>query len=279
MPDESRTVCYDQVLGIEAYHLQGVVQKFPNHFHEYYVIGFIESGGRHLWCGGQEYDISAGDLVLFNPHDCHCCAPVSGEPLDYRAVNIPPDVMCRAAREITGREQPPRFTRNLLPQSELMHALRALYDALVRDAPALEKQEAFYYLLEPLLSGCTLPPAGVEPPPAQNSQIQMLCAYMEQHYADSITLDSLVSMTDFGKSYLLRLFARQVGVSPYRYLQNIRLSRAKELLEQGVPPADAACLTDYADQSHFTHYFKEFIGLTPGQYQKIFTGNDMQKER
>ena len=142
MPDESRTVCYDQVLGIEAYHLQGVVQKFPNHFHEYYVIGFIESGGRHLWCGGQEYDISAGDLVLFNPHDCHCCAPVSGEPLDYRAVNIPPDVMCRAAREITGREQPPRFTRNLLPQSELMHALRALYDALVRDAPALEKQEA-----------------------------------------------------------------------------------------------------------------------------------------
>ena len=44
-------------------------------------------------------------------------------------------------------------------------------------------------------------------------------------------------------------------------------------------PADAACLTGYADQSHFTHYFKEFIGLTPGQYQKIFTGNDMQKER
>ena len=52
---------------------------------------------------------------------------------------------------------------------------QALYDALVRDAPALEKQEAFYYLLEPLLSGCTLPPAGVEPPPAQNSQIQMRC--------------------------------------------------------------------------------------------------------
>ena len=71
-----------------------------------------------------------------------------------------------------------------------MHALHALYDALVRVRPALEKREAFYYLLEPLLSGCTLPPAGVEPPPAQNSQIQMLCACMEQHYADSITLDS-----------------------------------------------------------------------------------------
>ena len=101
---------------------------------------------------------------------------------------------------------------------------------------------------------------------------------MEQHYADNITLDELVSRTDFGKSYLLRLFAKQVGVSPYRYLQNIRLGQAKKLLEAGVPPVDAAGLTGFSDQSHFTHYFKDFIGLTPGQYQRIFTGNPKGKE-
>ncbi len=78
-------------------------------------------------------------------------------------------------------------------------------------------------------------------------------------------------MTDFGKSYLLRAFTRQVGVSPYRYLQTIRLGRARKFLEQGMVPVDAAVSAGFSDQSHFTNFFKEFTGLTPKQYQKIFT--------
>ena len=39
---EQRHVYYDRDLEIEAYNLGGIVQKFPNHFHEFYVLGFIE---------------------------------------------------------------------------------------------------------------------------------------------------------------------------------------------------------------------------------------------
>lgn len=49
---EQRHIYYDRDLDIEAYNLSGIVQKFPNHFHEYYVIGFVEGGKRHLWCKG-----------------------------------------------------------------------------------------------------------------------------------------------------------------------------------------------------------------------------------
>ena len=49
---EQRHVYYDRDLEIEAYNLGGIVQKFPNHFHEFYVLGFIEGGKRHLWCRG-----------------------------------------------------------------------------------------------------------------------------------------------------------------------------------------------------------------------------------
>lgn len=278
MPNEQRMVCYDHDLHIEAYRLQGIVQKFPNHFHDYYVVGFVESGARRLWCKGKTYDLTAGDLILFSPRDNHYCTPVNGEPLDYRAVNIPADVMQRAAKEVTGREDMPYFSRPVVRQGDCVHALRALYAAIQDGAPALEKQEMFFYLLEQLLSDYAVPFAQADLP-EQSGQIRALCTYMEQHYADNITLDELVSRTDCGKSYLLRLFAKQVGVSPYRYLQNIRLGQAKKLLEAGVPPVDAAGLTGFSDQSHFTHYFKDFIGLTPGHYQRIFTGNPTDKER
>ena len=54
-PHEKRQICYDHTLQIEAYQLKGIVQKFPNHFHECYVIGYVERGSRHLKCNQQEY--------------------------------------------------------------------------------------------------------------------------------------------------------------------------------------------------------------------------------
>lgn len=267
---EQRHVFFDHDLGIEAYQLGGVVQKFPNHFHEYYVIGFIEGGKRHLWCKGREYDLTAGDLILFNPHDNHCCAPVDGTILDYRAVNIGPAVMERAAREITGQNFVPRFTRNVVCQSDIAPSLAELYHMILTGAPRLEREEAFFFLLEQILQEYAAPFDEAEPP-GPNEQIKALCGYMETHFSENITLDDLLGMTSFGKSYLLRSFTKQVGVSPYRYLQTIRLEKAKKFLERGIAPAEAASMAGFADQSHFTNYFKEFIGLTPKQYQRIFT--------
>ena len=48
MRKEMRTVVYDDELRIEAYRFEGIVQPFPNHFHEHYVIGFVEDGQRVL---------------------------------------------------------------------------------------------------------------------------------------------------------------------------------------------------------------------------------------
>ena len=272
---EQRHVYYDRDLDIEAYNLSGIVQKFPNHFHEYYVIGFIERGKRHLWCKGKEYDTSAGDLILFNPRDNHYCAPVNGELLDYRAVNIKPEVMSRAVKEITGEAYMPYFTENVVYKSDIAQSVQDLYRAVLNDAPLLEKEENLFFLLDQILReyASDFESADVLRP---NRQIQSLCQYMEEHFAENVTLDELLSMTDFGKSYLLRSFTRQTGVSPYRYLQTIRLDKAKRFLEEGIAPIDAAGMAGFSDQSHFTHFFKEFIGLTPKQYQRIF--QDKEKD-
>lgn len=266
---EQRHVYYDGDLDIEAYNLKGIVQKFPNHFHEYYVIGFIEGGQRHLWCKGKEYDLKAGDVILFNPHDNHYCEPINGEVLDYRAVNIKMDIMLDAIYEITGQRYIPHFTQNVVYQSNITQYIGKLYNTILCQLVKSEKEKAFYELIEMILKDY-IEPFHKEHVSQFNEEIQMLCSYMKNHYTDNITLDDLVEMTTFGKSYLVRIFTKQTGVSPYRYLQAIRLDKAKELLEQGIDIVDVAHQTGFSDQSHLSHYFKEFIGLTPKQYQKIF---------
>ncbi|MCI9185193.1 MAG: AraC family transcriptional regulator, partial [Lachnospiraceae bacterium] len=111
MKKEVRTVVYDDELRIEAYRFEGIVQPFPNHFHEYYVIGFMEDGGRVLSCKNQEYAITKGNILLFNPGDNHACVQNDGSTLDYRGFNITKEVMLDLAEEVTGKRELPGFSR------------------------------------------------------------------------------------------------------------------------------------------------------------------------
>jgi transcriptional regulator GlxA family with amidase domain len=65
---------------------------------------------------------------------------------------------------------------------------------------------------------------------------------------------------------LIRLFHRQLGVTPHVYQLSIRIARAKDLLRRNIPVADVALRTGFYDQAHFTRVFKSQVGLTPRKY-------------
>ena len=269
MEQETRTVKYDPELKVEAYSFKGIMQKFPNHFHDYYVIGFIESGERCLSCKNRKYTVEPGDLLLFNPHDNHTCEQINGGTLDYRCINVPPETMSKAAFEITGKEYLPYFSPAVIFHSELASLLRELHMIIMEEEKDFRKEEIFFFLLEQLIKEFS--EKGIEQSgPEENRETKIICNYLEKNYMKNITLDELSGLTGLSKYYLLRSFTKQKGISPYRYLETIRIDRAKKLLEQGVLPIEAALQTGFADQSHFSNFFKKFIGLTPKQYMNIF---------
>lgn len=272
MKQEKRTVKYDAELKVEAYHFEGIMQKFPNHFHEYYVIGFIEKGQRRLSCKNREYTIEPGDLLLFNPQDNHTCEQIDGKTLDYRCINIQPDIMSKAVFEITEKKYLPYFTPQVIFHSELVAVLRELHQMLMEEEKDFRKEEIFFFLLEQLIEEYTeqeVPMVNME----QSMEAKAICEFLEEHYMENIALEDLCKLTGLSKYYLLRSFTKQKGISPYSYLETIRINKAKKMLEQGVLPIDVALQTGFTDQSHFSNFFKRFIGLTPKQYMNIFMNN------
>lgn len=269
MKQEIRTVKYDTELKVEAYHFQGIMQKFPNHFHECYVIGFIEKGRRFLSCKNKGYTIEPGDLLLFNPRDNHACEQIDGKTLDYRCINIQPGIMSKAVFEITGKENLLYFTPQVVFHSELVVVLRELHQIIMEEERDFRKEEIFFFLLEQLIEEYTeqaMPTEDEE----QSMEARAICEFLEKHYMENITLDNLCKLTGLSKYYLLRSFTKQKGISPYSYLETIRIDNAKKMLEQGVLPIEVALQTGFTDQSHFSNFFKKFIGLTPKQYMNIF---------
>lgn len=268
MRQEIRTVVHDEDLQIEAYRFEGFVRPFPSHFHTYYVIGYIESGQRTLSCNNQEYAVGPGHILIFNPGDSHACVQADGGTLDYRGFNLSKEVLLRLAEEIDGQQRPPFFSSNVMFDSEAACCLRTLHDLVMSGSRSPKKAENLLLLGTMLLQkyGQPLP----RPVPRYDEEIRRVCTFIEENHSEHICLDQLCRCAGLSRSTLLRAFTSAKGVTPYRYLENIRVSRAKELLEQGVPPVEAALRTGFSNQSHFTNYFDRFIGLSPGIYRDIF---------
>ena len=270
MSDERRTAVYDEALHLEAYRFEWLAQPFPNHFHEYYVIGLMEKGERTLSCKGQEYHLRPGDLLLFNPGDSHACTQCGGT-LDYRALNIPKETMRMLAEEVTGRRELPGFSVPVVQNEDAACCLRTLHELVMSQSADFGKEELLLLLLSDLIEQYGQPFSLCIP--ECPDEVEAACTYMEAHFAEHICLEQLCRHVGLSRSTLLRTFTRTKGVTPYCYLENIRIGRARLLLEQGVPPIEAALRTGFSDQSHFTKAFSRFIGLAPGVYREIFTAS------
>lgn len=274
MKKETRTVVYDEELKIEAYCFEGIVQSFPNHFHGYYVIGFVEEGKRCLSCRNSDYIVSKGNIVLFNPGENHRCVQIDGSKLDYRGLNISKKIMLDLSEEVTGTQSLPGFSQNVIFNEEAAYYLRSLHDMIMKGSYEFGKEENLLLLLSLLYQQYGMPFESCIP--ECQEEIEKASHFMEQHYSERVCLDQICQYAGLSKSTLLRAFTKTKGVTPYLYLQNIRIGEAKRLLEQGVPPIEAALQTGFCDQSHFTNYFNSFIGLSPGVYRDIFSGRNQK---
>ncbi len=267
METAARTAVYDEELGIEAHHFQGLSQPFPNHFHDHYVVGLVERGCSQLVCKGREYDLTGGDILLLNPGDSHACAQDGARGLDYRSLNISGERM-RALLEGSGGEKLPFFPAPVLRDQEAACRLGQLHRQIMERSQGFGKEEQLLLLLPMLFQGRGGEAAhgGAE----CREEVTRACAFMEERCAGRVSLDEICRHVGLSRSALLRAFAAIKGVTPYLYLESVRVERAKALLRQGVAPAEVALQTGFSDQSHFTNCFTRFIGLTPGAYRDIW---------
>lgn len=78
------------------------------------------------------------------------------------------------------------------------------------------------------------------------------------------TVSGLASHCAVSRERLHRVLTEWIGMSPSDYLRAVRLHRARQLVLSGEPVASVAAECGFADQAHFTRWFKRTFGYTPG---------------
>lgn len=102
----------------------------------------------------------------------------------------------------------------------------------------------------------------------ENQQIGRVIIYIDEHLTEELSLEKLAEEVRLSKYQLIRRFREEEGVTPWKYLVEKRIEHAKELLQNGVSPGQAAVESGFYDQSHMNRSFREETGLTPKEYRE-----------
>jgi len=92
---------------------------------------------------------------------------------------------------------------------------------------------------------------------------------MRVHYADPFSADTLAEIAGMSRFHFFRAFKSHTGRTPYRYLKDIRLEKAAEMLrEQSESTITEICFkAGFASHSHFASVFYKKTGMTPREYR------------
>ena len=102
--------------------------------------------------------------------------------------------------------------------------------------------------------------------------VSVVKKYIDQHYAESITLETLADQVHMNPTYLSVLFKKEEGVAYSHYLAQVRIRQAAGLLEKGEKAKDVCRKVGYFDYRYFNKQFKKYVGMTPDTYKRTKIG-------
>ena len=245
------------------------------HTHSFFQLILVAKGEGHVPLANTDYEVTAGDAVLIRPEESHaviCCPNDLLKLLDIKFMINDPDLF---------------ESVNNLPNFLKLHDFSwysHCFENILRES---QQQNLYYYplicsylyeLLVHLLreqNSCEAPSSAsllpVDMTPVQQYKgvdVAALMQYIYFNYGNIITLDHLAEAAKINKTTLISLFKELYGTTPIRFINGLRMQKAKELLshtDTGI--SEIAELVGFQSIHYFCRYFKSKENCTPLEFR------------
>ncbi len=249
------------------------------HCHDHGEIAFVLSGIGKYRIEDEVYTIQEGDLLIFNPGVRHQALvnPESGGPTTEFFIGY-------SDLQLQG------LPANCMPVPEgeyMLHTAGELRQRLFKICSSMEAEKAVcrqgkYFMLKAYMIQLLLLVIREQCEPMEKPQgyafesanrkyvVEQMLNYFEDHYDEKISLDQIAENMYLSPFYISKIFKSETGDTPIRHLINIRLEKAKALLEEGCDGSiqEVAAMVGYDDAYHFSKLFKKHFGVSPSQVRK-----------
>lgn len=255
-----------QLHDLEVLHARFVSHRFSRHSHDYFVIGYVETGVQAYTYQGARHVTPAGQIFFVNPSEIHTGEAATPEGYIYRTVYPRAELMEQVSADVTGRAVIPFFKEAVIQDKPLSDLLLRFHKALAHGESRLKIESLLFESLAGLITRHTDPRLPSRSLGRERTAVARGREYIEAHFARNISLSQLSEVVGLSPFHFAHVFEKEVGLPPHAYLDAVRIRRARELLDAGGPIIEVSLQLGYSDQSHFTNRFKRALGITPGQY-------------
>jgi AraC-like DNA-binding protein len=226
-----------------------------------------DEGGGDVGWGRQLQPLGAGAVLVRAPQQVSVVMQHAQPETSCRVVLIEPELLPGAGSPETRRLM--RFGSVVTRAPPIVEGVGNLWDAIVNEAPVLVQQQQLSALMSAVLE---LAAREAPRPPILTPAVARTLQALNERFAEEVPLEQLAELASMSKCHLVHLFHKEVGLPPHAYQIQLRVARARVLVAAGVPLAEVATMTGFADQSHLTRLFKRVVGMPPGQYAAQLAG-------
>lgn len=247
------------------------------HSHDYLEMAYMMSGAGKYHIDGEVYEVREGDLLIFNPGVKH-------QALLDEESNVPTTEFFVGCTDI----QLKGMEKNVLPLSEgghILHTTGDLRQKLFKICSSMDAEKELggigrYFVMKAYLMQMLVYIIRSQQPKLLEMQegyafesvnkkyvVEQIVNYFEEHYNEKISLERIAQNMYLSTFYISKIFKSETGDAPIRHLINIRLEKAKEILEQtpNLSIKEIAAKVGYEDVYHFSKQFKKHFGISPSQ--------------
>lgn len=262
----------------------------PNHKHSSYEFHFVSRGKGYITMDDKTFTIQKGEFYLTGPHIYHSQRSDAADPMDECSLQCQIRLNGKAPKhEIEEAKQVLQLLNRPVRASvaDCYNGIPLFFDVLqeMRDKH-IGYLSSIKHLMMQLIMAAVRNLNGdriTEPIPlpltdSDHNIVRNCILFLEDNYQDPITLEDISSAIYFSPRHLARVFKTITHSTVLEYLTEIRIARAKQLLEESnAPLEDVAQECGISSGSYLSTLFRKHFGMSPNQYRKTLTSNSGSK--
>ncbi|WP_394821979.1 AraC family transcriptional regulator [Pendulispora albinea] len=266
------------MVGVQAVEAE-TRHTFQRHTHEQFGVGVIERGAQKSHSGRGMVEAGPGDTITVNPGEVHDGVPLGDGGRAWRILYFNPSWVAEVAGDIReGRAGDCEFSRPVIRDARIAKRFRRLFSAVTREGavePSLRMEELSQMLLADVLCEQDVSTGALglrREAQAVPEAIARARSFIDDDPTGAISLSDLARETGLTRFQIIKGFVRATGLTPHAYIVQQRIHEARRLMADGMPLAEAADASGFADQSHMTRVFVRKYGVSPRIYADAMAG-------
>ncbi len=233
---------------------------FTKHFHDTYTIGLTHDGLFKSIKSNISSLSYKNSTRIINPYEIHY-----GDSKSWKYTNFYPSIelLSQIYEDIFFEKQVPIFEKHIINDLYLYNLLLTLFYSVYNKFDKMQIEINLINALSYLIKTYTYTTKNYDNIFDESKIIINSTEYIKDNLGSNLCLDDISKKSSLSKYHFLRIFKKNIGLTPHHYIIMQRVNKAKELIINGQSLMDVSSNVGFSDQSHFIRNFRKMYGYSP----------------